>query len=394
MKDKIMYITHETDVHGASKMLLCLIEKMQETYDIYVVVRGHGEIIDMLKKTKCHIFICPYYLDVEPYDKGNIISRIQWPIRVFRYLLIRNMLNYFSCKKIKKFVLENNITLIHSNSSSTFIGMKIAKMVNLPHIWHFREFLEEDFKLKPLVGWKNFYKMASTAKKIIVVSNSVLEKYSERIETDIVRVYDGVEISNDLERKSCYHKEINLLQVGVLSKGKGTDIALEAVYELNKMGLTNVELYLAGTGGVSFCQDIYEKICNNVHLLGYVEDLNKLRIDKNIDMELVCSRSEAFGLVTVEAMAAGNPVLGANTAGTKELIVDHFNGLLFEQGNAKDLAKKIKELIYNPILRRELGKNGIETCKINFSVDKCIKITSEIYEEILRGRNENKKTRY
>ena len=236
--------------------------------------------------------------------------------------------------------------------------------------------------------------MASTAKKIIVVSNSVLEKYSERIETDIVRVYDGVEISNDLERKSCYHKEINLLQVGVLSKGKGTDIALEAVYELNKMGLTNVELYLAGTGGVSFCQDIYEKICNNVHLLGYVEDLNKLRIDKNIDMELVCSRSEAFGLVTVEAMAAGNPVLGANTAGTKELIVDHFNGLLFEQGNAKDLAKKIKELIYNPILRRELGKNGIETCKINFSVDKCIKITSEIYEEILRGRNENKKTRY
>lgn len=43
---------------------------------------------------------------------------------------------------------------------------------------------------------------------------------------------------------------------------------------------------------------------------------------KKIDVELVCSRSEAFGRVTIESMMSSNPVIGANTGGTKELIIE------------------------------------------------------------------------
>lgn len=65
-------------------------------------------------------------------------------------------------------------------------------------------------------------------------------------------------------------------------------------------------------------------------------------IRKNVDIEIVSSKQEAFGKITVEAMMGQIPVIGSNSGGTKELIKHNQNGLLFESGNADDLAKKIE----------------------------------------------------
>ena len=62
------------------------------------------------------------------------------------------------------------------------------------------------------------------------------------------------------------------------------------------------------------------------------------------DVLLMCSRMEAFGRVTVEAMQLGRPVIGARSGGTTELIRDGETGLLFEVANPTDLAQKIHQL--------------------------------------------------
>ena len=70
----------------------------------------------------------------------------------------------------------------------------------------------------------------------------------------------------------------------------------------------------------------------------------------------VCSRAEAFGRVTVEAMKCGVPVIGARAAGTAELIKDGQTGLLYQPGNVGDLADTIEKLISNGEMRARLAE--------------------------------------
>ena len=73
---------------------------------------------------------------------------------------------------------------------------------------------------------------------------------------------------------------------------------------------------------------------------------------------LVCSKYEAFGRVTVEAMMAGCLVIGANSGGTIELIEDGSTGVLFESGDYVDLVNKMIYVIENKNNAKKIAKNG------------------------------------
>jgi hypothetical protein len=85
------------------------------------------------------------------------------------------------------------------------------------------------------------------------------------------------------------------------------------------------------------------------------------------DIVLVCSRSEAFGRVTLEAMLLRKPVIGVNSGGTTELIREGFNGLLFEPGDYVQLADKIRYLMEHQGKIKEFGENGYEFAKEKFT---------------------------
>lgn len=377
----ILFITHEIDIHGASKMLIQLVDSLEDEFDIYVMVPGKGDITKILENKNCKIFTVPYYLSVEPYRGNDEKEKFIWLCRQIRYLLFRRNVNYVTAKKMANIVKKSNIELIHSNSSSIMIGCIIAKLSGRKHIWHFREFLYEDFKLKPLLGWEKLYKAASDSDAVICVSNAIYNKYYDKIKTNIVKIYDGIENqNNNIIRNE--HCSLNLLQAGVLSKGKGTDIAIKALSVVLKAGYSDIELYLAGQGDLEFMGEITPEVKKHIHVLGFVEDMQKCREENQIDVELVCSISEGFGLVSIEAMRAHNPVIGANSAGTKEIVIDKITGLLFEAGNFNDLADKIIFSINHRELMREYGENGYKRFQDVFSSDICCENTKKLYESI------------
>ena len=369
-------------MNGASKALYRLIEKLENQYDIYVLIRGEGTFSEALKKRKCTVIIKYYDLDAEPYSNDNLFSRLKWIIRVGRYVLYRNIRNNIVALNIAKYVQSKKIDIIHSNSSCISIGTKIAKKTGTYHIWHFREFLFEDFHLMPLFGFNYLIRLARNSKMNIFVSDCVLRKYQSVLEKNSVRIYDGTEYSVLCN----HHKEhdgFNIMQV--ISKGKGTDIVIHALKELKKRGYDNVHLYLAGRGDLSTLDIDISDLEENIHLLGFVNNLSEFRCDSNIDVEVVCSVAEAFGLVTIEAMAAGNPVIGSDTGGTKEIINDGVTGLLFKQGDFIALANKLQYLIEN---RREiivLGKNAYEDVRNRFSEEACIEAIRNIYEDCVNN---------
>ena len=171
---------------------------------------------------------------------------------------------------------------------------------------------------------------------IIYISRAIEEFYKQKINNiETKLIYDGVStdfIIKDREYKEKYD-DIKFLLAGTLQKSKGQDLAVEAIGILKKEGYKNIKLYLAGGDTLNFSNylsTLIEKynIKEYVEYLGFVDDIKKLR--KKVDVELLCSESEAFGLVTVEGMMAGNLMIGSNSGATTEIIEDGITGYLYK----------------------------------------------------------------
>lgn len=378
MKKGILFITHEIGLNGASKSLLNIIDELQDKYDVHVLVKGMGKITDELSKRKCNVIVRKYYLDAEklPHN-NNILSKMITLIKKIRYRFFRCPQNKRTARYMARYVKKNNISIIHSNSSSTFMGAYIRQHVHVKHIWHFREFLFEDFALEPVDGWKSLYKNANQYTDIIIaVSESVKNKYQNIIKTPIKRIYNGIpKLQKSYPKEE--HNTFNILQCGVISPTKGVDTSVRALAQLHNEGYHDIELYLAGIGNLDFCEEDLKMVKDHVHVLGFVNNIQEIR-QKQIDVELVCSKSEAFGRVTIEAMQCGIPVIGANTAGTSELVYDEVNGLLFNMGDSNDLAKKIIKLYTDRKLFKKIKLNAYNSSEY-YSITRCVNEIMDCY---------------
>ncbi|KPL18702.1 MAG: hypothetical protein AMJ92_06855 [candidate division Zixibacteria bacterium SM23_81] len=94
------------------------------------------------------------------------------------------------------------------------------------------------------------------------------------------------------------------------------------------------------------------------------------------------SLMEAFGIVFLEAMASGVPVIGGDVGGIKELIQDGVNGLLVPPRNHRALAGKILHLLQDEQIRRTLIKNARETVK-RYATEQMLRETYALYEDLL-----------
>ena len=94
---------------------------------------------------------------------------------------------------------------------------------------------------------------------------------------------------------------------------------------------------------------------------------------------------EAFGRVTVEAMMSGNAVIGKNSGGTAELIIENENGFLYEPYDISSLADKMEYFINNPDAVKAMGKNAYNYAKERFLIEKCALSVEEIFIRAYEG---------
>jgi glycosyltransferase involved in cell wall biosynthesis len=104
------------------------------------------------------------------------------------------------------------------------------------------------------------------------------------------------------------------------------------------------------------------------------------------DVFVSSSSSEAFSNAILEAMACGVCAVGSRVGGTPELIGNDERGLLFEPGNADDLAGKLAILIQNEGPRREFAARGAEFARTKLSLESAARRMAEIYEVVLRRK--------
>lgn len=304
---------------------------------------------------------------------------------IYRVLVLHN---YVCAWRLRKVVRQQEIDMIHTNSSVLNTGGILASMVQIPHVWHIRELRQEG------LGFIDVWQPARISRfmeehssRIVAISKAVRDKYAEQISGDLISVvYNGVGEENLYEKELEKHQgdTVNFLISGRVSGEKRQEEAIRAVALLIEAGYRNLHLSIAGPGDTDkLCSLIADrKIEEYVTFLGYRSDLPLLR--REMDVELVCSLWEAFGRVTVEAMMSSNPVIGADSGGTPELIKDGENGYLYRQGDERDLADKMRRFMKHPERIRRMGKCAYQTAKAQFSSKRNAERMLEIYRELMR----------
>ncbi|WP_296866688.1 glycosyltransferase family 4 protein [uncultured Methanobrevibacter sp.] len=300
----------------------------------------------------------------------------------------KKAVNAGAIRKISQFIRDNEFDIVHINSSYTYVGAIAALKENVPFVWHIRELLEED-QGNTMWDRKEANDLINKSDRVIAISGAVNSKYSQFIDSDrLVTVHDGVDIEKFYNpQKGIFNESpIKIIFVGNIAGYKGIFDFAEACILLNKSDFKDFEVLIVGAGDSQVIADIKSRfskanMSDKVKLLGYQKDVEAFLNES--DIFCMCSKSEAFGRTTVEAMLSGNLVIGANTAGTRDLIDDGVTGFYYEQGNSKDLCKKMLFAINNKSKSREIAKSGRKYMFENMSAEKNADEIHDLYMEIL-----------
>jgi glycosyltransferase involved in cell wall biosynthesis len=284
-----------------------------------------------------------------------------------------------------------NSDLVVTNTIAVPAPAMAARLQRIPHLWYIHEFGEEDHGLKYAMGRRvSMLLMKHLSSRFIVNSQAVLQKYRDFFPEDrIDQLYYAVDFPFPAEGPSRSDgSPLKILLAGSKTEGKGQDDAIRASQILKSKGY-RFELILLGAALEPY--GIYLKtlakrlgLDDCVKFVDYTP--NPFDHFAEADLVLICSRSEAFGRVTVEAMKLGKPVIGANRAGTLELIKDGYNGFLYECGNAVDLAGKIEALYNQRELISKLGENARDWSQRNFSLEAYASGLRAIFEKAITSR--------
>jgi glycosyltransferase involved in cell wall biosynthesis len=118
-----------------------------------------------------------------------------------------------------------------------------------------------------------------------------------------------------------------------------------------------------------------------LHRFGFVD--GAAYAARDFDVQVVCSLAEPFGLVTLEAMANGKPVVVTDTGGSPEIVRDGVEGFLFKPGDAETLARRLELLLESPGLCREMGRRGRDRVRQTFSRRTMLDRTEALYESVI-----------
>lgn len=175
-----------------------------------------------------------------------------------------------------------------------------------------------------------------------------------------------------------------ILSVGRLVPYKGYICLLQA------MQAVNATLLLIGAGPLerdlkSAAQNL--GVCGKVKFLGWIDDLQPYYRASSLFVLPSITRAEAFGLVQLEAMAAGLPVINTDIdSGVPEVSPDGITGITVPPGDSAALAQAINTLLETPGLCQRMGAAARARARSEFSADLMIRRTLNVYDEVLAGR--------
>jgi len=258
-------------------------------------------------------------------------------------------------RRYKKKYGMPDLVLAHSAVWAGYTAACIKERWKIPLILveHRSRFASDTEAARAMIpGWYEVFlkKALGSADRVVTVSPSLFGQLT-RIQPEIK--HEPVSVPNMVDTDffclpaaSRSDSPYRILFIGLLEKVKGVDVLLHALAELLKTGGKDVRLSIAGSGSSEI---EYRILSEELDLSGHVEFLGKISREKVRDemqkasVFVLPSRFEAFGVVLIEAMATGCPVVSTYSGGPAHIVSDDC-GLLVQPDDSMELAKALGKI--------------------------------------------------
>ncbi len=374
---KVAFFAHYHDQFGANRSLLNFFSGIADfNIEPLVVVPQRGELSAKLRSIGVPYIIEDYrwwMLEARhyPHLRRNVPKYIRALLRFKRRKRQIELGNQRQALTIAKRLADFNPDVIYSNSSVINVGFLVSRLTKTPHLWHLREFGQDDYNLRFISRKKEVRRQLRQSEKTIGVSKAICAHWGDFTGNAPCLVYNGVIKTAQIQIGSALGRRpvdgaLKFGILGLLRKNKGQAEAIRAFAEVVKK-YPHAELRVGGDGPdkAKLLRMVENGGIPNIAFTGYVDD--PFDFFNRVDVGLVCSPKEGLGKVTLEAMATGTPVIGLDNAGTGEIIVHQNNGLLYS--TSQDLVGYMLKLCAKPQLITDYGNRAKDTVLRQFTIE-------------------------
>lgn len=336
------------------------------------------------------------YIDVEVLildDKNNVFDNklLENEIKL-SVVPIRKMRNPMNIFYIRNFILKGEFDIVHAhlfptNYWTSFVSKTIFKnkpiFITTEHSTHNKRRDKWYFRSIEKYIYNNYDKIISISQETqdnlitwLKINNDINNKFTV--------IENGIDLKKFTKAIPYKKKEINkifnedtilLCMVGRFNEQKDQSTIIKTIKELPN----NIHLLLIGEGELKkYNENLADVlgVSDRVHFLGFRNDID--RILKSVDIVILSSKWEGFGLAAVEGMAAGKPVIVTKVPGLSRIV--NGAGLTFEVGNIKELKEKILILLNEEVYKEISDKCLLRSKK--YSIEKMVEKYLEEYKKL------------
>ncbi|MGA7338985.1 MAG: glycosyltransferase family 4 protein [Terracidiphilus sp.] len=383
-KTRILYVNHTGLVSGAEKVLIDILRGLnRDRYEPDVTCPSQGGLAAEVLGLGIAWLPMPAIEARFAGRPGHVLHAIA---PLFR-----------SVAELRKQIRMLSPDLIHANSIRAGIVASLAAMgTGKPVIWHVHDTLPRH----PLSTAIRACVLLRRRTRVIAVSNSTAAKFRGRfpLGKKVRTIYNGVDLSRFPPRqpgRPGFRESLGLSDddflvcaIGQICARKGL---LELVGAVRRIIAQAPQIHLVLVGKVVFPHEedylddlraavTASGIDDRIHFAGELRDVSPVLQAANL--LVLNSRDEPFGLVVIESMASGTPVLATRVGGIPEIVTDAEDGWLIESGDTSALALKLLELSRNRgALLRVAERAQLFTCS-RFSLERFQSDISNLYSEL------------
>lgn len=381
---KILCILSSSSMSGGSSIsfLSYITELKKKDIEIIVTCPCKGPVYTKLEDLGIETHIIPVRWNIYP-KRNDWKDRIVFPIKLVGHYMINKLHErrlYRLCKVIRPNIIYTNVGVVN-------IGYNVAKRLNIPHVYHIREFQDLDFNMEIIPSRAKYLAILRNSYSICI-TKSIQQHHQLIGEEKSIVVYDGIRDRTDSIES--IKKRRSFLFVGRLEQKKGILDVLAAFKQFSQHR-GDYKLQICGeTSSLQTREHIADFCkCNNlsdkIEFLGIRNDIDRLMQESYA--LIMASHFEGFGRVTAEAMFNECLVIGRDNAGTKE---QFDNGL---ELTGKEIALRYntqEELVQRMLYTTKMGESKYNEycCRAFYVVNKlytnegCANTIYEFFKDI------------
>ena len=364
------------------------------TYSFFPTVGGMEEVIHNLSLSMRSNDFEPYVFAPSVRGRDN---RVSAPYRILRYS--RPSSRRFGLRQLLIPLLWHHwryhfdVLHCHSVYPTGYVGAAFHKITGIPFVItpHGGDITKNN--RGNIINRKvtdRIRKTFASAQAVTAISSALRQQILDlgAPPEKVFLVPNGVSLGEftqiDASKKNLSSNSI--VFIGRLIRRKAADILIQAC-SLVKYRCPDIKIKIAGEGPEMYSlKEMVKNLCltQEVELLGTVRGEKKTRLLAEA-LFLVCpSREEPFGIVNLEALASGLPVIATKVGGIPDIIQDGISGFLIDSGNPEQLAEKMHVLIEDPALRIRMSENALNSVS-RYDWSKVVQDFQRIYGKIRRS---------